>query len=124
VIFESLTLLIAGPVHEESISAVDKESGHDHVHAYAERRHAAQEPRDQPDGSRELRRDGKKCKYCWNGPAKPSDFQEPYLRAIFGFIGIADIDVVPVEGVAMSAIGPEKAVAAAMARPREILTQI
>ncbi len=58
-----------------------------------------------------------------DGPAKSLDFQEPYLRAILGFIGITDIDVVPVEGVAMSAIGPEKALASAMARSREILLQ-
>ena len=58
-----------------------------------------------------------------DGPAKPLDFQEPYLRAILGFIGLTDIDVVHVEGVAMSAIGPEKAVASAMARSREILSQ-
>ena len=58
-----------------------------------------------------------------DGPAKPLDFQEPYLRAILGFIGLTDIDVVRVEGVAMSAIGPEKAVASAMARSREILSQ-
>jgi FMN-dependent NADH-azoreductase len=59
-----------------------------------------------------------------DGPAKPLDFQEPYLRAILGFIGITDIEVVPVEGVAMSAIGPEKAVASAMARSREVLSQV
>src|SRR2546422_5677170 len=58
-----------------------------------------------------------------DGPAKPLDFQEPYLRAILGFIGLTDIDVVRVEGVAMSAIGPEKAMASAMARSREILSQ-
>ena len=58
-----------------------------------------------------------------DGPAKPLDFQEPYLRAILGFIGLTDIEVVPVEGVAMSAIGPEKAVAAAMARSTEVLTK-
>ena len=58
-----------------------------------------------------------------DGPAKPLDFQEPYLRAILGFIGLTDIDVVSVEGVAMSAIGPEKAVASALAQSREILSQ-
>jgi len=57
------------------------------------------------------------------GPARPLDFQEPYLRAILGFIGLTDVDVVRVEGVAVSAIGPEKAVASAMARSREILSQ-
>ena len=29
------------------------------------------------------------------------DFQEPYLRAAFGFIGIADVEFVRAEGVAM-----------------------
>ena len=59
-----------------------------------------------------------------DGPAKPLDFQEPYLRAILGFIGLTDIEVVRVEGAAVSAIGPEKAVASAMARSREILLQV
>jgi len=58
-----------------------------------------------------------------DGPAKPLDFQEPYLRAILGFIGLTDVDVVRVEGIAVSAIGPEKAAASAMARSREILSQ-
>ncbi len=58
-----------------------------------------------------------------DGPAKPLDFQEPYLRAILGFIGLTDVDAVRVEGVAVSAIGPEKAAASAMARSREILSQ-
>jgi FMN-dependent NADH-azoreductase len=59
-----------------------------------------------------------------DGPARPLDFQEPYLRAILGFIGLTDIEVVRVEGVAMSAIGPEKAVASAMARSTDLLTQV
>jgi len=55
-----------------------------------------------------------------DGPAKPLDFQEPYLRAILGFIGLTDVDVVRVEGIAVSAIGPEKAMASALAQSREI----
>nr|WP_163502977.1 FMN-dependent NADH-azoreductase [Halomonas socia] len=35
------------------------------------------------------------------GPAVDSDFQERYLRAVFGFIGIDDITVIRAEGVAM-----------------------
>jgi len=58
-----------------------------------------------------------------DGAAKSLDFQEPYLRAILGFIGLTDIEVVPVEGIAMSAIGAEKAMASALARSREILSQ-
>ena len=35
------------------------------------------------------------------GPAAGMDFQEPYLRAAFAFIGIDDVHVVRAEGVAM-----------------------
>ena len=56
-----------------------------------------------------------------NGPAKSFDFQEPYLRTVLGFIGVTDVSVVHVEGVANSAIGPEKAVAAATAQSKQIL---
>jgi FMN-dependent NADH-azoreductase len=48
-----------------------------------------------------------------NGQMKAFDFIEPCLRAVLGFLGITDEDVVRVEGVAISAIGPEKALAAA-----------
>ena len=34
------------------------------------------------------------------------NFQEPYLKGVLGFIGISDIEVIAVEGLAM---GPEKA---------------
>jgi FMN-dependent NADH-azoreductase len=33
------------------------------------------------------------------GPAQASDFQEAYLRRIFGFIGIGDIELVRAEGL-------------------------
>lgn len=58
-----------------------------------------------------------------NGPAKAFDFQEPYLRTVLGFIGITDVSVVHVEGVGSSAIGPEKAVAAATAQSKEVLAR-
>jgi FMN-dependent NADH-azoreductase len=40
------------------------------------------------------------------GPYKVMDYQEPYLRAILGFIGISDVETIHIEGVAM---GPDKA---------------
>ena len=56
-----------------------------------------------------------------NERMKPLDFTEPYLRAILGMIGITDIDVVRVEGVANSAIGPEKALAAALRQSKQVV---
>jgi len=35
-------------------------------------------------------------------PAAGMDFQEPYLRAVFAFLGVTDIEFVRAEGVAMS----------------------
>lgn len=43
--------------------------------------------------------------YAPGTPQAANDFQEPYLRAILGFIGITDIEVVRAEGVAF---GPEQ----------------
>lgn len=43
------------------------------------------------------------------GPAKIMDYQESYLRAVLGFIGITDIETIYIEGVAL---GQDKAVAA------------
>ena len=59
-----------------------------------------------------------------DGPYKPYDFQEPYLRAILGFIGITDVEVVDVEGVAVSAIGPEKALASAATQSKQVLARV
>ncbi len=59
-----------------------------------------------------------------NGQMKAFDFTEPYLRAVLAFLGITDVDVVRVEGVAHSAIGPEKALAAASTQSKQLVTQL
>jgi FMN-dependent NADH-azoreductase len=43
--------------------------------------------------------------YAPGTPQEANDFQEPYLRAILGFIGIKDIEIVRAEGMAY---GPEQ----------------
>jgi FMN-dependent NADH-azoreductase len=37
-----------------------------------------------------------------SGPAAPMDFQESYLRAVFGFIGITELEFVRAEGLNIS----------------------
>ena len=59
-----------------------------------------------------------------SGPMKPLDFQDPYLRAVLGFLGITDVSAIHVEGAANRAIGPEKALAAATAQSKQVLAQI
>lgn len=51
--------------------------------------------------------------YSEGAPAAAIDFQEPYLRALFGFLGITDVTFIRAEGVAISPEHKERAVAAA-----------
>ncbi len=48
------------------------------------------------------------------GPMQQFNFQDPYLRASLGFIGLEDIEVITVEGVAFGPEAAEKAVDAAL----------
>jgi FMN-dependent NADH-azoreductase len=50
------------------------------------------------------------------GPLKAVDFQEPHLRTLLGFIGVTDVEVVRIEGVAISPERAEQGVAAATAQ--------
>jgi len=58
------------------------------------------------------------------GPMQPYDFQEPYLRAILGFIGLTDVDVVRVEGVALGDDAVKSALASATAQAGELVRKI
>jgi FMN-dependent NADH-azoreductase len=58
------------------------------------------------------------------GPMKAYDFQEPYLRAVLGFIGMTDIDVVRIEGVALGDDAIRSAVTSAKAEADEIVRVI
>jgi FMN-dependent NADH-azoreductase len=59
-----------------------------------------------------------------DGPMKQYDFQEPYLRSLLGFIGMTDIDVVRIEGVALGDEAVRNAVTSAKARADEIVRVI
>jgi FMN-dependent NADH-azoreductase len=48
-----------------------------------------------------------------SGPAASFDFQEAYLRAVFGFLGVTDVEFVRAEGVNISAENKTKAIASA-----------
>jgi FMN-dependent NADH-azoreductase len=58
------------------------------------------------------------------GPAKAFDFQESYLRSILAFIGIADVQVVRVEGVAMGPDAAKNAPKAAHQHAEELVREI
>jgi len=50
------------------------------------------------------------------GPMRAFDFQETYLRAVLGFLGMTDVQVVRVEGVAMGEAALRRAVESANAQ--------
>jgi FMN-dependent NADH-azoreductase len=50
-----------------------------------------------------------------DGPYKPYDFQETYLRTVLGFIGITDVTVIRAEGLARGEEAKTKAVTEARA---------
>ncbi len=50
------------------------------------------------------------------GGGKAVDFQEPYLRHVLGFMGITDIEVIDIEGVAFGPEAAQRAVDAALAK--------
>ncbi|MGK9165156.1 FMN-dependent NADH-azoreductase [Inquilinus limosus] len=58
-----------------------------------------------------------------DGPYKPFDFQEPYLRHLLGFIGLTDVEAIAVEGVSFGPEMAEKAVAGALDRVSTITAQ-
>jgi FMN-dependent NADH-azoreductase len=58
------------------------------------------------------------------GPMKPFDFQETYLRSVLGFIGLTDVQAVRVEGVAMGADALSNAISSANAQAEEAVRAI
>ena len=54
--------------------------------------------------------------YTEGSPFAALDFQETYLRTVFAFLGVTDVQVVRAEGLAL---GPEQRQAALQAAPVE-----
>jgi FMN-dependent NADH-azoreductase len=53
--------------------------------------------------------------YSGDAPSAVNDFQEPYLRAVFRFIGVEEIEIVRAEGLAYGPEQREAAIGAALA---------
>jgi len=54
------------------------------------------------------------------GPAQSMDFQEPYLRAVLGFIGLTDVTFIHAEGLAMG----DSAIDAALSQSRLLIDEL
>jgi len=58
------------------------------------------------------------------GPMQAFDFQEPYLRSVLGFMGMTDVEIVRVEGVALGERALSQALRSAEARADAIVHKI
>ena len=54
------------------------------------------------------------------GPAAPLNHAVPYLKTVLGFLGITDVEVLNVEGLAFGPDAVAKALAAAESRTKEL----
>jgi len=66
-------------------------------------------------GKRVLVASGRGGVYSPGGPMAASDFQEPYLAAVFRLLGIEDVEFVRAEGVALGPDHREASIAQALA---------
>jgi len=57
------------------------------------------------------------------GPFKSMDFQEPYLRAMLGFIGMTEVESIRVEGLNMGPDAAAEGVARARTRVSQVLAE-
>jgi FMN-dependent NADH-azoreductase len=113
-------IVIAAPMYNLSIPSTLK-AWIDHV-ARAGRtfRYSASGPEGLLKGKQVFIVTGRGGVYSGESPARGLDFQEPYLRAALGLLGLTDVTFIHVEGVAM---GPD-APAAAHARARAAIGRL
>jgi FMN-dependent NADH-azoreductase len=57
------------------------------------------------------------------GPGSPAEFAESYLRHVFGFIGVSDVEFIRAEGLALSPEHRERNMNAALAAIREPIVE-
>lgn len=114
------TIVIAAPMYNFSIPSTLK-AWIDHI-ARAGRtfRYTASGPEGLLKGKKVYIVTGRGGVYSGESPVKALDFQEPYLRAVLGFLGLTDVTFIHVEGVAMG----EQAAADGVARARKAIGEI
>jgi FMN-dependent NADH-azoreductase len=113
-------VVIAAPMYNFTISSTLK-AWIDHL-ARAGRtfRYTASGPKGLLHGKKVFVVAGRGGIYSGESPARALDFQEPYLRALLGFLGLDDVTFIHVEGLSIS---PESA-ASGLERARKTVNDI
>jgi FMN-dependent NADH-azoreductase len=114
------TVVIAAPMYNFTISSPLK-AWIDHI-ARAGRtfRYTANGPEGLLKGKKVFVVASRGGMYLGDSPAKGMDFQEPYLRAILGFLGLNDVSFIHMEGQNVSS----EAAAAGMEAARKSIAEI
>ncbi|MGD0142291.1 MAG: FMN-dependent NADH-azoreductase [Rhizomicrobium sp.] len=100
------TIVVAAPMYNFTISSTLK-AWIDHItRAGRTFRYTPEGPQGQLKNKRVFVVTGRGGFYSGDSPLKSYDFQEPYLRTIFGFLGLDDVTFIHVEG---QQIGPDAA---------------
>ena len=96
------TIVLAVPMYNFSIPSTLK-AWIDHI-ARAGRtfRYTANGPEGLLKGKKVVVVTGRGGVYSGESPAKALDFQEPYLRAVLGFVGLTDVEFIHIEGLKVS----------------------
>ena len=114
------TIVLAAPMYNFTIPTTLK-AWLDHI-ARAGRtfRYTAAGPEGLLKGKKVFVVTGRGGVYSGDSPAKAFDFQEPYLRAMLGFIGLTDVSFVHVEGLNIS----KEAAESGRARARQAIADL
>lgn len=115
-------ILVGAPMYNFGVSTLLR-SWFDHVlRAGVTFTYTAQGPKGLLEGKRAIVIEARGGLYS-EGPAKAIDFQEPYLRQLFAFIGITDVTFVHAEKVGFGPDARDAAIEGARARLAEITRQ-
>ena len=111
------TIVLAAPMYNFTIPTTLK-AWLDHI-ARAGRtfRYTAAGPEGLLKGKKVYVVTGRGGVYSGESPARAMDFQEPYLRAILGFVGMTDVEFIHIEGLNISTEAAE----AGRARARQAI---
>jgi FMN-dependent NADH-azoreductase len=114
------TIVLAAPMYNFTIPTTLK-AWLDHI-ARAGRtfRYTANGPVGLLTGKKVVVVTGRGGVYSGESPARALDFQEPYLRAILGFIGLTDVEFIHIEGLNIS----KDAAEAGRARARQAIATL